>query len=156
MNGACDVLKEPLEEVFRKFAFLDLELRPTNREFSKKWSLCTRVRCGGDSDIMLLLMTSPELAETIANNFLGVAEGSRPGQRIDIVSELTNVLAGQAYEILRGGTKPKAICPPELLGIRESMDIWEQSPAECRFALCSETEDLGGLLVFARDEWSRP
>jgi len=156
MNEACYALKEPLEEVFRKFAYLDLELRLTGKEFSKKWTLCTRVCCGNAGDLTLILMCSPELAATIANNYLGITEGSRPGQRIDIVSELTNVLAGHAYEIMRGGTRPKKIHPPELLGVRETMELWGLSPAECRFAGCSETEDLCGLLVSARNEWSRP
>jgi hypothetical protein len=156
MNGACDALKEPLEDVFRKFAYLDLELRPIAQEFLKKWSLCTRVRCGGDGNVLVLLMCSPELAESVANNFLGLTEGSRPGQRIDIVSELTNVLAGHAYEILRAGIRPKVICPPELLGIREAMEIWDAAPADSRFAVCSETELLGGMLVIAQTEWSHP
>jgi hypothetical protein len=154
MNGACDAMKEPLEEVFRTFAFLDLELQPIRREFVKTWSLCTRVRCSGEGDVTVLVMANPELSETVANNYMGV-ECSRPGQRIDIMSELTNVLAGNAYEILRAGNRPKIICSPELLGIREAMEIWDASPIDCRLAICSENEVLGGMLVLARNEWSR-
>ena len=156
MNGPCEALKEPIEEVFQKFAYLDLELRPAAREFSQKWLHCTRVKCGAEADVVLLMMCSPELAATVSNNFLGIAEGSRPGQRMDIISELTNVLAGRTYEILRANMPPKIISPPEMLGIREATQIWEQAPVECRYALCSETEDCGGILVFFRDEWSRP
>jgi CheY-specific phosphatase CheX len=102
------------------------------------------------------MMCSAELAENVSNNFLGIAEGSTATQRTDIISELTNVLAGQAYEILRDHTPPKLISPPELLEIRDAAEIWENSPMECRFVLCSETEDSGGLLVFSKDERSRP
>src|ERR1041385_2927683 len=101
MNGTCEALKESLEEVFRKFAFLDVELRRSNQLFNKTWSLCTRVRCGEKDDVLVLVMASPELSQSVANNFLGITEGARPGQCIDIISELTNVLAGKAYEIVR-------------------------------------------------------
>ena len=54
----------------------------SDQPFMPKWSLCTRVRCGGDGNVLVLLMCSPNLAELLANNFLGITEGSRPGQRI--------------------------------------------------------------------------
>ena len=156
MNGACEAIKEPVQEIFRKFAFLDIELRSTKQEFVKSWSLCTRVRCGEKDEFLVLLMASPELAVSVTNNFLGIDGGSRPGQRIDIVSELTNVLAGKAYEILRAGAKPTTICTPELLESVEASGIWNMVPTECRFAICSENDLLGGLMIFAKSEWSRP
>jgi hypothetical protein len=155
MNGACEALKEPLEDVFHKFAYLDVELRQTKQLFAKTWSLCTRVRCGEKSDVLVLVMASPELSQSVARSFLGITEPARPGQCIDIISELTNVLAGKAYEILRAGLRPSAIFTPELLEVREATEIWNAAPSERRFAISTETEVLGGILVFSKEEWSR-
>jgi len=154
MNEACQALKEPLEEVFRRFAYLELEMRQSSLRFSTQWTLCTRVHCGRNQDVVVVLMATPEFAATIADNYRGIPEGSRAGQRIDIMSELTNVLAGQAYEIARAGGPPKEICPPSLLSVREALEIWNRTSEACKFVLCTETEIAGGLLVTVKDEWS--
>ena len=154
MNEASHALKEPLEDVFRKCAFLDLEIRPSAGKFSAAWTLCTSVRCGNNSGVCVVLMATPELATTIADNYLGIPEGSRVGQRIDVISELANVLAGQAFEIVRGGIRPESISLPALLSSREALDAWEQSGRGCKFTICTETETVGGLLVVVKDEWS--
>ena len=152
MNDLKLALKEPLQQVLREFAYLDLEVCPCNTEFQPEWALNCMVRCGGKCGGTVALFARLELAIQTADNLLGVESDFR--QQIDTMNELTNVLAGSAYEILCNGLRPCDISIPKLLSPHPARMLWDNSPEVSRYLLRTEKRAEGGLLVALPGEWS--
>ena len=152
MNDSKLALKEPMQQVLRDFAYLDLEVCPCETPFQSEWALNCMVRCGGKCGGTVALFVRLELAIETADNLLGTESDFR--QQIDTMSELTNVLAGSAYEIHCNGLRPSDISIPKLLSPHSARCLWNDSPAECRYLLRTERRVEGGLLVALPREWS--
>jgi hypothetical protein len=144
-------LKEPLQDALRDFAFLDLEVCPTEKPFNQNWLACAAVHCGPPNDGAVAIFTNLSTAVQAADGYLGIQSDAR--QQVDVICELANVLAGQAYEVVRSGKRPEILTPPFLLNADAAQSFWNQSNPNFRFILKSDKEEVGGIIVSLPTEW---
>jgi hypothetical protein len=145
MNDTLQLLKEPLQQALRDFAYLDLEVNPGGGEFRSDWALGSAVECAGSCNGTVAVFMNLDLAIRMADGMLGTESNFR--QQLDVMGELANVLAGSAFEIFSEGLRPSSISTPKLLSPQLASVIWEGSPVECRYLLQSDSQIEGGLLV---------
>jgi len=151
MSHAIQLLKEPLQQVLRDFAYLDLELRPGYCDFHNDWELNSAVNCGGSCHGTVAVFVTRELLIRAADGMLAIESTSQ--EQLDVLGELANVLAGNAYEILCDGLRPAQVTTPKLLAPSAAIEIWNHAPADGRYLLHGEKSIEGGLVVAFPGDW---
>jgi hypothetical protein len=151
---AYHALKTPVEEVFQKFAYLEVELWPVSVDFSSAWTYCSRVNCGGSQPTSVTLLTTASFATMISENFLGSPELCSDERSGDIIRELANVLAGQAFDIMNAGRRPQSIAIPESLDPAAAAKAWANATPKTKFLLVTENEVVGGMIITVAGSWS--
>lgn len=145
MNEAMQVIKDPIQEALRTFAYLDVEVCLGAGEFKKDWAICSAVSCDGLNGGIIAVFLRLNLAIQAADGFVGSETDSR--QQTDVICELTNVLAGSAYESQYGGVRPRQMTTPQLLSPHAARTLWNGSDLSTRYFLRSATQIEGGLIV---------
>lgn len=145
-------MRESVGDFFQQFAYLDVLVGPGGERPREDWTLCARVRCDGGED-EVVVMLAPAFARAIGEGFTGQPEGSMEEVN-DLVLEIANVLAGQAYEIAHGGRKPKDIGPPAWMSFDEAAAAWSRASEDDRHMLALDDGEQGGLLVACKEAWS--
>lgn len=151
---AFNALKSPIEEVFQKFAYLEIELWPVSVEFSDQWTCCSRVICTGPQSTAVTLLTTADFSATIAENFLGNPKLCSDEQNGDVVRELANVIAGEAFDIMNAGQRPHSIAIPEWLCPADAVRSWDNAAPRNKFLLVTEYDVVGGMIISVVGNWS--
>lgn len=145
-------VRESVGDFFQQFAYLDVLVGPGGDRPGPEWTLCARVSCDGGAD-EVVVMLNPAFARAVGEGFTGLPEGELP-EANDLVLEIANVLAGQAYEIAHGGRKPREIGPPAWMPFEDAAAAWLRAGEDDRHLLAMDEQEQGGLLVACREAWS--
>ena len=145
MTDCIHLLREPIQHILRDFAYLDLEVLPGYCQFHSDWALASAVECSGRCRVSVAVLMNLNLGIRTADGMLGIESSFR--QQVDVLGELANVLAGNAYEILCDGLRPNAVSTPKILTPHLASMIWNGSPGEFRYLLRDGETIEGGLVI---------
>jgi len=152
MSTPYALMKEPLEELFQKFAYLELALAPGAGEFPRIETLCAQIRYMDDLG-GLIVWSSASFASELAGNFLGKSE-IVSDEKFDVIKELANTMAGQVVEILYAGHHPDRIGLPVSISDTVGSALWTSTPPENRFLIRKDEEIVGGIALQLPEVWS--
>lgn len=147
-----EALRDSMQDFFQQFAYLDLAVKPGSDAASNEWTLSARVTCDDGTDEVTVFFR-PDFVRLIAEGFTGEPECPDSGMP-DLVLEVANILAGQAYEITHGGRRPASISQPAWLTQEDAKIAWANSSPEHRFVLDLDGQTQGGVLFSIKEAWS--
>ncbi|HEY3322806.1 MAG TPA: hypothetical protein VGP72_20290 [Planctomycetota bacterium] len=128
-------LKSALEDIFRNFAYLDLQARPDAGRSAPHFSMCAQVMLGATARSSVALFLTGRAAVAASDNFVGHA--ATEADREDVVRELANVIAGAVRSMLDDDSL-QGLGTPRLLPAEAAGTLWSTTPPADRLLLADE------------------
>ncbi|HEY3325194.1 MAG TPA: hypothetical protein VGP72_32370 [Planctomycetota bacterium] len=128
-------LKAALEDIFRNFAYLDLQACADAGQHVPHFSMCAQVALGAHDRSSVALFLTGRAAVAASDNFIGHA--ATAADREDVVRELANVIAGAIRSILADESL-HGLGTPRLLAAEAAKTLWSESAPSERLLLADE------------------
>jgi CheY-specific phosphatase CheX len=152
--SAGKAVDDAIREVLEGMAYLEVKTaRAESGPPPADGILYVEVKCGiDDVEGFVGVFSNKRLAKQVAENYLG-SKSVDPRLYVDLLSELTNVLAGRLLSALYAGRKPTHIDPPQAMKAGEAKGRWDSALDGIRLVMTDAEGSLGAVLArFVRSQ----
>ncbi|HEY3323304.1 MAG TPA: hypothetical protein VGP72_22810 [Planctomycetota bacterium] len=141
-------LHAALEDIFRSFAYLELQARDEEADRSIEFHVCAEVSLGEPEEGAVAVFLTAEAAAMVSDHFIGGQ--STDSDQDDVVRELANVIAGSVCSLVPQAPRRK-LGIPRLVPKDQVQSQWERSLRPQRLVLADEEKVYAGVVLNSRE-----